>query len=81
MTAEASRRLLLEKVQNTNTAVDWWLYKEHHLAEKYFLKLKAFRRIATRYDKLPFTYLGFICLASINYLVKMSNCLDFSNML
>ena len=31
---------------------DWWLYKERHLVEKYFLKLKAFRRIATRYDKL-----------------------------
>lgn len=44
---------------------DWRLYKERHLVEKYFLKLKAFRRIATRYDKLPFTFLGFICLASI----------------
>lgn len=44
---------------------DWWLYNERHLVEKYFLKLKAFRRIATRYDKLAFTYMGFICLASI----------------
>ena len=44
---------------------DWWLYKERHLVEKYFLKLKGFRRIATRYDKLSFTYMGFVCLASI----------------
>ena len=44
---------------------DWWLYKERHLVEKYFLKLKGFRRIATRYDKLAFTYMGFVCLASI----------------
>ena len=44
---------------------DWWLYKERHLIEKLFLKLKAFRRIATRYDKLAFTYLGFLCIASI----------------
>ena len=44
---------------------DWWLYKERHLVEKFFLKLKAFRQIATRYDKLAFTYMGFICLASI----------------
>ena len=43
----------------------WWLYKERHLAEKLFLKLKAYRRIATRYDKLACTYLGFLCLASI----------------
>ncbi len=44
---------------------DWWLYKERHLIEKLFLKLKAYRRIATRYDKLAFTYLGFLCIASI----------------
>ena len=44
---------------------DWWLYKERHLVEKLFLKLKGFRRIATRYDKYAFTYLGFICLASV----------------
>lgn len=44
---------------------DWWLYKERHLVEKYFHKLKGFRRITTRYDKLAFTYMGFVCLASI----------------
>lgn len=44
---------------------DWWLYKERHLVENYFLKLKAFRRISTRYDKLAFTYLGFLCIVSI----------------
>lgn len=49
---------------------DWWLYKERHLVEKYFLKLKGFRHIATRYDKLAFTYMGFICLASILIWIK-----------
>lgn len=44
---------------------DWWLYKERHLVEKFFFKLKAYRRIATRYDKLASTYFGFICIASI----------------
>lgn len=44
---------------------DWWLYKERHLVEKLFLKLKSYRRIATRYDKLSCTYLGFLCIASI----------------
>ena len=44
---------------------DWWFYKERHLVENYFLKLKSFRRIATRYDKLAFTYLGFLCIVSI----------------
>ena len=34
---------------------DWWLYKERHLVECFFLKLKSYRRIATRYDKLAST--------------------------
>ena len=49
---------------------DWWQYKERHLVEKYFLKLKGFRRIATRYDKLACTYLGFLCIASILIWIK-----------
>ena len=44
---------------------DWWLYKERHLIENYFLKLKAYRRIATRYDKLAATYLGFIFMVLV----------------
>lgn len=44
---------------------DWWLYKERHLVENFFQKLKAFRRIATRYDKLACTYMGFVYMASI----------------
>ena len=49
---------------------DWWLYKERHLVECFFQKLKIFRRIATRYDKSPSAFLGFICIASICILLK-----------
>ena len=49
---------------------DWWLYKERHLVEKLFLKLKAYRRIATRYDKLACTYLGFLCITKCLALMK-----------
>lgn len=49
---------------------DWWLYKKRHLVERLFLKLKAFRRIATRYDKYAFTYMGFLCIASILIWIK-----------
>ena len=31
--------------------VDWWLYRERHLVECFFQKIKWFRRIATRYDR------------------------------
>ena len=44
---------------------DCFLYKERHSVESFFLKLKSFRRIATRYDKPASSFLGFICVASI----------------
>lgn len=49
---------------------DFWLYKERHLIECFFNKLKAFRRIATRYDKLASSFLAFIYIASIFILSK-----------
>ena len=48
---------------------DWWRYKERHLVEYFFLKLKEFRRVATRYDKLACRYLGFVHLACIRILL------------
>lgn len=49
--------------------VDWWLYKERHWVECFFQKLKWFRRIATRYDKLDVSFLAFVYLASIAILL------------
>ena len=49
--------------------VDWSLYKERHLVECFFQKLKWFRRIATRYDKLGASFLAFVYLASIAILL------------
>ena len=45
---------------------DWWLYKERHLVEKYFLKLKAFRRIATRYTKRN-RFMPFLLVEILNF--------------
>ena len=49
---------------------DWWTYKERHLVECFFQKLKWFRRVATRYDKSDDAFLAFILIASIAILVK-----------
>ena len=38
-------------------------YKQRNVIERMFCRLKDFRRIATRYDKLAETFLGFVCLA------------------
>lgn len=40
-------------------------YKERHHIEQTFSKLKQFRRVATRYDKLDRTFDAFICLRVI----------------
>ena len=49
--------------------VDWHLYTECHLVECLFQKIKWFRRIATRYDKLDASFLVFVYLASIAILL------------
>jgi transposase len=49
---------------------DWWMYKERHLVECFWEKIKQFRRVATRYDKLASSFLGFVYLASILVLLK-----------
>ena len=49
--------------------IDWHLYKERHLIECFFQKIKWFRRVATRYDKLDVSFLAFVYLAAIAILV------------
>ena len=41
------------------------LYKERNVIERFFNKLKHFRRVATRYDKLLANFMGFVKLATI----------------
>ncbi|MDD7804123.1 MAG: transposase, partial [Endozoicomonas sp. (ex Botrylloides leachii)] len=40
------------------------LYKERNLVERLFQKLKHFRRVATRYERLGRNYLGMLQLAA-----------------
>lgn len=43
---------------------DFALYRERNLIERFFNKLKQFRAIATRYDKLKSTFLAAVQFAS-----------------
>lgn len=45
---------------------DRTLYKERNRIERFFNKLKQFRRVATRYDKLLANFMGFVTLAAIH---------------
>lgn len=44
--------------------IDRHLYKERHLIETFFNKIKEYRKIATRYDKLSEVFAAFVCLAA-----------------
>lgn len=48
-----------------NDHMDWFLYKIRHLVENTFARLKQFRGIANRYDKLKRNYENSVALACI----------------
>ncbi|WP_083717429.1 transposase [Mailhella massiliensis] len=44
--------------------IDRHLYKERHLIEMFFNKIREYRKIATYYDKLTEVFAAFVCLAA-----------------
>ena len=44
--------------------IDANLYKDRNKVERYFNKLKQYRRVATRYEKTASSFVGFVYLAS-----------------
>lgn len=50
-------------------AYDEHLYKERNVVERFFGWIKGYRRVATRYDKRARNYLGFVWLASIQFML------------
>lgn len=44
---------------------DRWWYRERHLVECFINKLKQFRRVFSRFDKLAHRYLGFVQFTSV----------------
>jgi len=56
--------------RRTSRPCDKALYRERNLAERFFNKLKQFRRVATRYDKDLANYRGFVQLAAVAILLR-----------
>lgn len=46
-----------------NADMDWCLYKYRHLVENLFARIKHFRAVATRFDKLKRNYASVIAMA------------------
>ena len=45
-------------------------YKDRNLAERFWFKVKQYRRVATRYEKTARNFLAFVHVASIMILLK-----------
>jgi transposase len=50
--------------------IDKDLYKERNLAERFWRRLKDFRRVATRYEKTDACFLAFVHVASLMVLLQ-----------
>jgi putative transposase len=68
--AEAQPVIPPKANRKTKIGYDKALYKERNLVERFFNKLKQFRRVSTRYDKLLANYRGFVLLAAIAILLR-----------
>ena len=46
----------------------WWsreLYRQRHKIENFFQRIKIYKRVSTRYEKLALTFLNFILVAAV----------------
>jgi len=50
--------------RNNPRDCDWFVYKERHLIECFFNKIKHYRRIFSRYEKMARNYMEFIRFVS-----------------
>jgi transposase len=57
------------KTEKVPRLMDWSLYRERNVVERLVGRLKEYRRIATRYDKLASSYIAFVQLAAIRFWV------------
>jgi transposase len=59
-----------KKNRKIEVEYDSYIYKERNAVERFFNRIKHFRRIATRYDKTAIMFLGGLMLASILLWIK-----------
>lgn len=65
ITKKGARAVIPRKCNSLkgNTDMDWGLYRYRHLVENVFARLKQYRAIATRYDKLKRNYESMVAIA------------------
>ena len=58
------------RLRKTQRKYDRYIYKERNVIERIFNKLKQFRRVSSRYDKLATSFLSFLHPAAIAVWLK-----------
>ena len=56
--------------RSVQRTVDRERYKDRNLAERFWAKVKRFRRVATRYDKTARSFLAFVHLVAATILLQ-----------
>ena len=59
-----------QRARKIQRSVDPSLYRQRNLVERFFCKLKHFRRVAMRYDKLARNFLAAVALASATLWIR-----------
>lgn len=67
--AGAEPRIPPRRNRRSPAEYDRHLYKERNVAERFFARIKQYRRVATRYDKKAANFLGSVWLASIDIML------------
>jgi transposase len=63
-TGGAKAQIPSTRSRNVQRSVSRRIYRQRNLVERYFNKLKHFRRVATRFEKLARNFLAAVMLAS-----------------
>jgi transposase len=52
-------------IRKNGFAFSTWVYRQRNLVERFFIRIKHFRGLATRYDRRPDNYLAALKLAAV----------------
>jgi len=59
-----------QKGRKDQRQIDRHLYRERNLCERFWSKVKQYRRVATRYEKKAQNFLAFVKVAAIMVMLK-----------
>jgi transposase len=62
---QGAKPVIPSRANKRTRRYDQTLYKLRNVIERFFNRVKHYRRVATRYDKTDPNYLGFVCLATL----------------